>query len=215
MGVSFFVKKSPSGDNFSNGIGDWTLFPSDSDATADWYESNSMRLSINTGGSSEIDLIRATWIYGLSGDFDIETEYQRLSLSGLGGVDVAEYGLYVVPSDSLDGDSDNIRVLHIENESLMQARYELNNSVQQTIFNSTKPNPTLDNLRLRITRVGATFTTYHDTGDGIWKLVGQFNATPFENEIMHPSFHMYRAYTVSVSAKFDNFKVNSGTIVSP
>jgi hypothetical protein len=123
-----------------------------------------------------------------------------------------DYGLYVIPSDDANGRENSIRIVQKEPSSDMISWYQLNNSVQENVINSTAPDPTSDNLRLRITKVGAVFTTYHDNGSGSWSQAAQFTATPFEDVKMFPMVHMYRYNSTYSTAQFTNFKVNSGTL---
>lgn len=218
MAFSFVFKKSDTAvhtDNFESGISNWTSYDTGGDTTMDWYQSNSLRLSINTGSATEEDRIHATWNSGLSGDFDIEAGYKRLSVGSTSSPRFTDYGFYVVPTTDLDGNENAVRIVQVDQSTHpnMTSWYEYNNVIQNTINNPIKPDPTLDNLRLRITKAGATFTTYVDKGDGTWLLGGQFTATPFENITMKPSFHAYRYSSTSVSVQFTYFKVNSGTIV--
>jgi len=211
MGVFFGVRQPLSSfvavDNFSEGIGNWTADPSDADATMDWYENDSLRISINTGSSAESDRLSAFWNNGLVGNFDIEVEYKRLTTSGSGS---RVYGFYVSPSP---GDFDNhIFVVQPDDSPTMRCRYRLSGSTQEQIDNSIKPDPTLSNLRLRIVKVGSLFTTYHDNGDGIWNEVGQLDAPPFESTTMIPALYTSRFGATALSVRYDNFKVVTGTL---
>lgn len=205
----------PTGDDFSTGINDWTMYISDADASMDWYENDSLRLSTNAGSTSESDWVHAVWKYGLEGDFDIEVEYKRLTIGSTSSPRQVDYGLYVIPSDDANGRENSIRIVQKEPSTDMISWYQLNNSVQENVINSTAPDPTSDNLKLRITKSGAVFTTYHDNGNGSWVQAAQFTAAPFENVKMFPMLHMYRYYSTYVTTKFTNFKVNSGTVVEP
>lgn len=217
MAVSFFVKKGsgfPTGDDFSEGIGDWTGYASDSDATMDWYQNNSLRLSINLGSAGEQDGIQSVWKYALLGDFDMEVGYQRLTQGPIGPQNCND-GFLISPVNDGSFNNNAISVLNVASLSLMRSIYVLDGVVQQIVDNSTKPVATLNNLRLRITKVGSIFTTYHDPSTGSWEVVSQFNAPDFENVVIYPVFNESRSSSTYVSTKFYNFKVNSGIVELP
>lgn len=207
MPIKIFIGSGiPSGDDFSNGIGDWTEYVTDADASMDWYQSDSLRFVINTGITSERDIIKAIWTYALSGDFDIEVEYLRLSQGSIGAGRNADLGFFVTPSHA-QRETDFISISNIADKANMRSVYELGDVTQDSTDNTSKPNPTLANLRLRITRIGTTFTTYHDPSTGSWSQVAQHSAPSFSGD-MYPGFTSFRFGTTSISGKYDNFLVN-------
>ena len=222
MSVFFGVRKPiapapdlPTGDDFSEGISNWTAYASDADATMDWYQSNSLRLNINTGITSEQDRIQAVWAYGITGDFDIEVGYLRTNFGTVGAGRNYNWGLGVSTTNTSSLPDNIISPLWIADKSLMRSVYVLGGATQDSTDNTTKPSdPTIANLRLRITRVGTTFTTYHDPSTGSWSQIAQHSASSF-NGVMYPYFSSFRFGNTAVGVKFTNFLVNSGTVVEP
>ena len=212
MSFSIVFKKEsseptlPTGDDFSTGIDNWTTEVSDADAAIDWYQNNSMRIAINAGSNStEDDWGRATWNYTLSEDWDVEVGYQLLS----GNFEPYHMDLRMMVSGTA---VDQVVIMWV-NQGLGMRAYWYDGSVHEDGYYATRPNGYDENLRLRMTKVGGTFTTYHDPGTGSWTLVKQFSIPAFANSSFKPRIQAQRqGPTTSITAKFDNLVVNSGTV---
>jgi hypothetical protein len=204
--VSGIAEDTITGDDFSTGIDDWTTEVSDSDATVSWYQSNSLNINVNTGSSAiEDDWGRATWNYAVRGDWDVEVNYQLLSGSG------SPYNMHF--RMMVDGTSaDQVVIMWTNQAGLGMRSYWYDGTVHEDGHYATKPNGYTENLRLRMTKVGGIFTTYHDPGTGSWTLVKQFSIPAWENSYFKPRVQAQRSGTTSISAKFDNLVINSGTI---
>ena len=210
MGVFFGVRPplSPGpvgGDDFSGGIGEWTTAVSDADAVVDWYQSNSLRVSVNTGSTAlEDDWGRATWNYTISGEaWDVEVGYQLLSGSG----DPYHFELRML----VHGSDNQVVIMWPSNNANMRS-YWYNGTVQEDGYYTAKPNAYNANLRFRITKAGSIFTTWHDLGTGIWTLVKQFTIPAFASSIFDSRLQTQRSGFTNVSSKFTNFVVNTGVI---
>lgn len=205
--VSGIIEDTITGDDFSTGIDNWTTEVSAAAASVDWYQNDSLRISVSNGtGPTDDDWGRATWNYTLSGDWDVEVGYKLLSGSG------EPYNMtlrLIIPGSGAI--ADQVVIMWVNQFAGIRA-YWYDGSVHEDGYYATRPNGYDENLRLRITKVGGTFTTYHDSGTGSWALVKQFSIPAWANSFFKPRLQVQRSGYTGISAKFDNLVINSGTI---
>lgn len=206
--ITPIITGPPTGEDFSAGIDDWTVYKTNIGEFADWYENNSLRISINPGSSGANDYARVAWNYLVSGEeWDVEVGYQFIAHSG----STYHCSLRMVFSSDIEF-GNQIVIMYQVPSSGMRSYWWDGSSARDQVRAGTIPNPYDPGLRFRITKSGNVFTTYHDLGDGTWQQINQFTSNLLANGIFAPTLSAQRIGGSSIQVKFDNFKVNSGTL---
>ena len=198
MSVFFGVRKPISGslfptpyvDDFEDGVGDWDGNATSAFNTSPWA-SNVLRMGYNNTTS---------WVYGVSGDFDIQIDYYERTGINPREIEFAIQGLsegstYVNAST----------VSYKKDGNAYRARTYISGSEDLTTISTTP----LRDGKFRITRVGDVFTSYYWTGSA-WTQARSDTLSNLSGEAVQVRLKDIG----SINGDYDNFTVTSGDIVN-
>ena len=160
--------------------------------------SNTLKLGATTSSA------KCASIFRLSGDFDISIDFD---VTGNPSTDSWISGLYIFQVTDNNG---YVVGRGYGGNSLIDFQKLVNGSWDSTLATVTT---SVYTGKLRLTRSISTFTAYYDIGSG-WVNMGSNNSGYSSEMFLRLTLGSW-AGNPSVTAYFDNFKVNSGTIVWP
>jgi hypothetical protein len=191
------------GDDFTGTNGDplsttvWT----DQAAGFEWLiQSNKANVNITTGSDSEAKSIST---FSLTGDFDIQIDFDSLVFTNSGFL-----RLYVFNGDLSDG-----AYIGTAFDSSVHS-FNGNTKVDNVWGSSSSPARTNDNGGIRIVRSSANITLKTKDGGGVYTDVFTRSVTT-DDVVVWLQAKTGAAAGDRVSGNFDNFLINSGTVVAP
>jgi len=161
--------------------------------------SNSLRTWLEATSS---DLQKATSIWRLSGDFDIQADFNLIS-QPISGV---RWTGFVI--DSVGTTTGQALILRRYDTG---EQYAYNQSVSGSWGTLSTTGTTDSSGQLRVTRVGSTLTSYFWSGSS-WT---QIDSRSWVSDDVKMALGSQTNVAQSYTADFDNFVINSGTIIWP
>ena len=210
--ISFIFKKKnlfpsvPYTDDFSEDLNFWPVdYANQNDITTD-DSGTGFTVNINTGSSSEISAVTYLSKYRLSGDFDISLDFD---ISTTGTPNLNDYGIFYLSvgnrGDSYGANADRVEIRRVYSSG-SDNDFRLVNVDNGGTFELTRDQSSLTNFTSRIVRSGNSFSFYYDE-----TLLGTTSRTlDSEVDIL---FLTFRRGTIDMSCNYNNFKINSGTVI--
>lgn len=139
-------------EDFTTGIGDWTISEDLGNANVTWFNNNSMKLYANSSGGRGAD---AVWNTQVTDDFDVEFDFDTTNHSTAAG-DVTILTLMV------GSDFDHVRYTVREASIGAKVFLQANSIVEEEIDLSTD----VWTGKFRVVRSNNTYIAYIDSGSG-------------------------------------------------